>query len=39
MDQNERLAAIEQGAIDGTEQVIVGTTKEFADGDVVRKKE
>lgn len=39
LDQNERLAAIEQGAIDGTEQVIVGTTKEFADGDVVRKKE
>ena len=39
LDQNERTAALEAGAVDENTQLIVATTKEFEQGDVVRKKE
>ncbi len=39
LDQNESLAAISPGTVGEDEELIVGSTKEFADGEVVRRKE
>lgn len=36
LDQNERYAALEEGALSGTEQVITGYDKEIANGEAVR---
>lgn len=39
LDKNDRYAAIEPGAVDESTELIVTATKEFGDGDIVRRKE
>ncbi len=39
LDQNETLAAISSGAVSAEDELIVGSTKEFEDGEVVRRRE
>lgn len=39
LDRNETLAALSPGAVGEDEEVIVGSTKEFGDGETVRRRE